>query len=435
MKNPALRLPIILCLTVCNFLLWSQHPQDILSSFGKVTGSLKTRTLMETDALVTLYKDNIYSEEIYGHAFQFNPTPSKCSICPRKNTHHLNGITTLDIVKIQRHILGLTPFSNPYMFVAADVNLSKSITAADLSEIRRLILGIITQFSKVQSWVFIPQDTTFGTTLPDAGFFGNYCKQFQMDLNTLVNVDFVAVKMGDVSENANGKDSLVNSTQRLQDGRIQYENHELSNELFRTDFKIHEQQIPLGFQFCLQFDANDWEFAGLQNGVIQINESQFSLHESLNGKIFFAWDQYTSPIVENTNALFSIIWKKKDPRATLPVLQFSTTGIDALMIDTELNEIKLQLVPLSSNAVSSMQLYQDFYNQQIIVESNLTEDTNREYCIMDLSGRIIKKNTLQLLKGKNRIAVSTTYPGANGIYFFRIYGGYDEKFLKFAISD
>lgn len=55
-------------------------------------------------------------------------------VVPQKNTGHLDGITTLDIILIQRHILGIETLNSPYKLIAADVNNSKSITAADLIE-------------------------------------------------------------------------------------------------------------------------------------------------------------------------------------------------------------------------------------------------------------------------------------------------------------
>ena len=34
----------------------------------------------------------------------------------------MNGVSTLDLVMMQRHILGVAPFHNAYKMVAADVN-------------------------------------------------------------------------------------------------------------------------------------------------------------------------------------------------------------------------------------------------------------------------------------------------------------------------
>ena len=49
-----------------------------------------------------------------------------------KNDDYLNGVSTLDLLLIQRHILGIETLDDPYKFIAADVNNDQEITATDL---------------------------------------------------------------------------------------------------------------------------------------------------------------------------------------------------------------------------------------------------------------------------------------------------------------
>jgi thiol-disulfide isomerase/thioredoxin len=60
----------------------------------------------------------------------------------------LTGVSTADIVQIQRSILGLQTLNNLQRAVA-DVNNSSTVSAADISEIKKLILGRIPAFSKL----------------------------------------------------------------------------------------------------------------------------------------------------------------------------------------------------------------------------------------------------------------------------------------------
>lgn len=69
----------------------------------------------------------------------------------------LNGITTTDLIALQRHILNTVPLVPPYRWIAADVNKSGSITTADFILIRKLILQIIPEFPDVPTWRFIPE--------------------------------------------------------------------------------------------------------------------------------------------------------------------------------------------------------------------------------------------------------------------------------------
>ena len=67
----------------------------------------------------------------------------------------MNGVSTLDLVAIQKHLLGITPFTEFDKFVAADINLSETVSAIDIVELRKLILGIYVDFPNNESWRFI----------------------------------------------------------------------------------------------------------------------------------------------------------------------------------------------------------------------------------------------------------------------------------------
>ncbi|MBK9632649.1 MAG: hypothetical protein IPO62_16610, partial [Saprospiraceae bacterium] len=51
---------------------------------------------------------------------------------------------------------GQDVISDPYLLIAAMSINSNSTTSADITEIRKLILGSISRFSKVPSWTFVP---------------------------------------------------------------------------------------------------------------------------------------------------------------------------------------------------------------------------------------------------------------------------------------
>lgn len=56
---------------------------------------------------------------------------------PEKNDGLLEGVSTLDIIMIQRHILGSSKIISPYRLVAADVNNDDRISASDLVELKK----------------------------------------------------------------------------------------------------------------------------------------------------------------------------------------------------------------------------------------------------------------------------------------------------------
>jgi thiol-disulfide isomerase/thioredoxin len=74
-------------------------------------------------------------------------------------------ITASDLVVIQRHILGITPFDVPYKLKAADVNDDGRVTAGDLVNIKRAILGLISEFPNDKpSYISIPEKISIAAT-------------------------------------------------------------------------------------------------------------------------------------------------------------------------------------------------------------------------------------------------------------------------------
>lgn len=105
----------------------------------------------------------------------------------------MNGVSTLDLVLILRHILVITPFSSVAKIVAADVNMDGKVTASDLVFIRRLILGFSQNFGHTNSWFIRPASD------PKLEFYDII--NLQSDTTGL---DFIPIKLGDVSGSAIG---------------------------------------------------------------------------------------------------------------------------------------------------------------------------------------------------------------------------------------
>ncbi len=106
----------------------------------------------------------------------------------------LNGVSTLDIVKIQQHILGLQDL-NEKALLQADVNQDQLISASDLLAIRRLILGIDDQFEHSDNWLFTCSDST-------SLILENAMNNFSFYLDRNMDETITAYKMGDVNDSA-----------------------------------------------------------------------------------------------------------------------------------------------------------------------------------------------------------------------------------------
>lgn len=134
-----------------------------------------------------------------GETFFTNlPLGENCQVEFDLDTLPLNGVSTFDIVLLQKHILGVQPFKSPYQYIAADVNRSGSISTLDAIHMRRLILGQIDRFPNNQSWRFIDGYYLFEKPLDP---LGEVVKEtFYLDLlYAQNNLNIVGIKIGDLN--------------------------------------------------------------------------------------------------------------------------------------------------------------------------------------------------------------------------------------------
>lgn len=100
------------------------------------------------------------------------------------------GVTTIDIVIIQRHILQILTL-DPLQKLAADVNDSGTVSAADLLSMRKVILSLKDEFNVGKSWQAIDSRCSENEDL---------CKEsIRIDPNLAQQtIDFTVIKYGDV---------------------------------------------------------------------------------------------------------------------------------------------------------------------------------------------------------------------------------------------
>ena len=182
-----------------------------LITHGKISGRIATtnnvipqNTIVQYTTVVENQAGQSFIDNTTGvYVLDSLPLGQGFIISPALNSDPLDGISTIDLVKIQRHILDLEPFDNPYKLIAADVNSSKSVTASDLTELRKLILGITNKFPKnLDSWVFVPKDYSFDDETNPYNFEKTITRQ-DIGIESTDN-DFIGIKIGDVNESAKG---------------------------------------------------------------------------------------------------------------------------------------------------------------------------------------------------------------------------------------
>ncbi len=114
----------------------------------------------------------------------------------------LNGVSTLDLILLHQHILGVQLLGSPYQRIAADADHNGSITTLDLIAFRRVLLGMDIVLAQ-PNWVFIHADYEFES--PESPFgevYSGAAGMFFLNPLDTENLDIIGVKTGDLNGDA-----------------------------------------------------------------------------------------------------------------------------------------------------------------------------------------------------------------------------------------
>ena len=104
------------------------------------------------------------------------------------------GLSTLDLLTIQRHVVMLDTITNPYLKVAADVNQNGGISTFDALIAQRTILSLDTVIANASNWVFLDSASTVSSTYP----YGNSTASVVAQTGEN-RVSFYGIRLGDVN--------------------------------------------------------------------------------------------------------------------------------------------------------------------------------------------------------------------------------------------
>jgi len=399
-------------------------------SYGKITGELKTnKGELTNPADVQLYTAGTEIKKGNNGSYTFGELKlaDQYTVKPSRNDEHANGVSTADIALIQKHILGKTAISSPYLLIAADVNNSGTISSADIAEIRKLILGTINEFTKVNSWTFVPKAYQFADpSNPYSAPRIADVKFSQTLIAETVDVPFVAIKMGDVSENARAS-NLTGVSSRTR-GELNFEVEEMNvvaGETYRVNFKSSNFTNVSGYQFTLKYDASAMNFEGTEAGVLGTTEANYGVTRTSRGILTTSWNGNSASSFGREEVLFTLVFKAlKNGKISQSFAITSEVTAAEAYVSTDVASVELG-VRTDKGVVSSevFELYQNEPNpfaKQTVISYRLPEAGAVKLTIYDVTGKTIRVYNLTGVKGLNTYNVNKSDIGTSGVLYYQL---------------
>ncbi|MBK8965956.1 MAG: VCBS repeat-containing protein [Lewinellaceae bacterium] len=338
-------------------------------------------------------------------------TSGSFTLKPVKNLNKLNGVTAGDATAIQQHVTFINPIVDPYKLVCADVNKSNSVTTFDASLIQQCLLGN-PQANAIfnTSWRFVPTSHTM--TMPPWGFPEQ--RTYTGISASQSNQDFIGMKLGDVTGDANPANFGGGKALRL----IAQDQFLNTDADYSIDLMAGQLDDLVAFQFALYLDPAYLEIVAVEPlpGGLPLTIDNIGLYKQTDGEIRVVVAKTTGfPVAEATPALRLRIKARQDGLRLSEALRLDNSILPGFSYDSALEESEVALSflettgvePGDPGAVANLQLQNrpNPFNQTTTISFVLPEAAEAQLRIFDASGRLLWERNMAYPAGYNEEVV------------------------------
>jgi len=368
------------------------------------------------------------------YAFENNVLAANYTLSVAKNDNHINGVSTRDLVDMQRHILGVKTFESPFQLIAADVSNDERITTLDIFEAKKLILGITTEFSNNQSWRFIDKSESFYD--PTEPFpFAEQQNILELQEN-MMSEDFIGVKIGDVTNDAIANNLMPIEHRSNESLTLIAENVAVrSGELIKVAIGADNFSDIYGFQFTLEHYG--MQFAGIEAGALDIDEHDIAVNE---GTLSLSWHSAQAIYTSETLFTISFIVSKAGKLSNQLQMSSAITKIESYKgSDLEVQNILLNFIDENGEAsLSALALHQNEPNpfkKQTVLSFTMPDAGSATLRIMNVAGQLIHQVDGSYEKGYQEVIITSADLGTSGVLYYQLQSGTSSITKKMIVID
>jgi hypothetical protein len=419
--------------TLCQSLvgLQNQIPPFCISPPTRIAGTVHTENAQPVpNVLVGLEGSNMpgANTNITGrYEFPEMNGGGTYDVIPVRDDNDLEGVSTLDLIFIQKHILKSQELNSPYKIIAADVNKDDKVSASDILQLRKLILGIYDKFPDNTSWRMVDKAYVFHD--PKDPFRGFMPETYHIaNLNSNMNIDWVGVKIGDVNSSyvTNAKDKLAenrssNLSFRMNDMKL-VEGSNIIPVIATKDADLNGFQISIPVQHV--------ENMYISSGVLSMLSDNYIFNK---GMLNVSWHAADSKEVKEGDVLFFIhLETERSLGLTEVMVNGEHKGLKPEYYGGDLNAQRLtwRVERPDSGTFELQGNTPNPWNNETNIQFTLPEDGQVTLKVRDITGRTVYTHQHYGTKGDNSIRIASEQIGATGLFLYDLMYGNEVKTSK-----
>ena len=384
-----------------------QQPKAIL---GKIVTPIGNAV---QGATVSISNDNasVFRGTNEDGLFLFNDIPeSNYTLQPSKNNDLKNGVTTQDIILLQKHLIKIRAFDSPYQFIAADVNNSGDITAYDMILLRQAILNSIDHFPNNNSWKFIKSNEQLTnsnslTTELDNTYSVDYAPSLSMNNN------YIGIKIGDLNNSVFANDIMAPRQDNRFDISIIEESFQ-KNELVTVPFRVTQDIQLEGFQMEFQIDLSSVEIVDIEG----LSAGEWQLHRN---QLLISKAEAKGKIVAEEEPLFNLVVRAKKAGSIREMIKENNPSIVSELYQKD------QVIPLAIRYTKATQRNEVGFNfpnpfsSTTYLPLSLATSNEVHLSVYNLQGQKVWQQSQQLSNGSYQLPISLPFL-ADGMYLYEV---------------
>ena len=363
----------------------------------------------------------------------------KLSACKSCN-NPLDGISTLDLVLISKHILATQPLDKCQQY-AADVNENGTVTTAYIVLLRRMILGLQSVFTPSGCYRFIEENALMNANcMADINLSND-------EAITKFDANFKLIKKGDINCNAEGLVAPPKNefTVRKESSTSAV----LATQEFYYDFKPSNFTDIEGFQMGIRYDATQMEYIGQTALNLPLASEDNIANKTENGgtlNVVWVNPNTTAASLSEGQKMFRLTFKaKQNISNTLSLLNLDNTvlaneiySLDNTSSSIFLGGIETRAIVLTSiaNAGSgsnakvgatssqlggiSIKTIPNPFDKDLTLQVSAVSNMSVDIEIYDVMGRLMLHQKNTLYKGANMVELHNVQQWAKGNYTIKV---------------
>ncbi len=401
------------------------HVQDNVPGGALVAGSIVT------DDDKVLKDAGVEIEDMLAHEtkltktddngfFQFNVEGnSNYQLSAELNDSYLNGLTTLDIVIIQKHLLGIKKLKSPYKLLAADANQDQKITASDILLLRKLILGVNSKLENTKAWSFINAKTQFeNPNNPWMGTEGMHDINLDNVLEDNISNKFLGLKIGDVNNSV--KLSEIGNIQPRSIVGLDIDNVKYNTgELVKVPVYANGLDNIAGMQIGIKYNNTDLEVARVEAGKMSIAENNYAVKD---GVLYMSWNSTKGNTYNDDEILFTIYFTAK--KAGQLINQLGVADVispEAYSDDLDVYGIELNYRNADNGGFELLQNTPNPFSNETVISFEIPESGVVTTTVYDVTGKVIVQKSSNFEKGKNSVKMSKDdLNNVSGVFYYKV---------------